>query len=69
MSELDTSARTAGNAAIDALRSALESADFRVRRFTAEAGEAQFLLEQARREVTEIKEALARLQGGESHEG
>jgi len=67
MSELDTEARSTGNAAVQSLRSALETAEFRVRRFSAEGKKAQAYLQQAQCQAAELKEALSRLQGGDGH--
>jgi len=67
MSELDTEARTAGNAAVDALRSALDSAENRIRWAVEVTAVAQRHREAAIREVAGLKQALAVLGGGDGH--
>jgi hypothetical protein len=67
MSELDTEARTAGNAAVDALRSALDSAENRIRWAVEVTAVAQRHREAAIREVADLKQALAVLGGGDGH--
>ena len=69
MTELDADARQRGSAAIAALRNALESAEFRVRRFTQELGEIQGYLGRAQLEASELRQALSTLEGGDCHEG
>jgi len=70
MSELDTEARSAGNAAITALRSALADAESRLQRFNAEFAQAEQQLGKAQIEVVELMEALSRLhRGGDGHGG
>ena len=69
MTELDADARQSGNAALAALRNALESAEFRVRRFTQELIELQGHLGQAQLEASELRQALSTLEGGDCHEG
>jgi len=65
MSELDTEARSAGNAAIHALRDLLGLAENRVRWSAKEIAEAQHRLEAEAQEVADLKQALAKLQGGD----
>jgi len=68
MSELDTEARPAGNAAVDALRKALADAESRLQRFNAEFAQAEEQLGKAQIEVVDLMEALSRLQrGGDGH--
>ena len=68
MSELDTEARSAGNAAIDALRRALDSAESRIKWAVEVTAVAQRHREAAIREVADLKQALAVIGGGDSHE-
>jgi hypothetical protein len=69
MSELDTEARSAGNAAIHTLRSLLDSAENRARWAAEEVAAAQRRLEAEAQEVADLKQALTRLQGGDGHGG
>ena len=69
MSELDTDARTAGNAAIAALRSALDLAESQARWAKEEIAKAQQRLEAAAQEAADFRQALAKLQGGDGHAG
>jgi len=67
MSELDTEARKAGNAAIDALRKALDSAETRINWAVEITAVAQRHREAAIQEVADLKQAMAMLRGGDSH--
>jgi hypothetical protein len=69
MAELDAAARRPGNAAVETLRKALESADFRAKWLSQELAEVQGNLGRAQLEASELRRALAKLEGGESHEG
>jgi len=70
MSELDTEARSAGNAAIDALRKALADAESWLQQLSAEIAQAEEHLEKGQVEVVELMEALSRLhRGGDGHGG
>jgi hypothetical protein len=69
MSELDTEARSAGNAAITALRSALDSAENRIKWAVEVTAVAQRHREAAIREVADLKQALAVLRRGDGHGG
>jgi len=68
MSELDTEVRSAGNAAIDALRRALDSAENRIKWAVEITAVAQRHREAAIREVADLKQALAVIGGGDRHE-
>ena len=71
MSEHDTEARSAGNAAIDALRKALDSAESRIKWAVEITAVAQRHREAAIREAADLKQAMAVLKarGGDDHEG
>jgi len=71
MSERDIKARSAGNAAIDALRKALDSAESRIKWAVEITAVAQRHREAAIREAADLKQALAVLKarGGDDHEG
>ena len=65
MTELDADPLQPGSAAIDALRNALEDAEFGVKRFTQELGEVQGYLGRAQLEASELRQALSTLEGGD----
>ena len=67
MSELDTEARKAGNAAIDALRKALDSAETRINWAVEITAVAQRHREAAIQEVADLKQAMAVLRRGDGH--
>ena len=71
MSERKKDARQAGNAAIDALRKALDSAETRIKWAIEVTAVAQRHREASVREVVELKQAMAVLKarGGDNHEG
>jgi predicted nucleic acid-binding Zn-ribbon protein len=76
MSELDTEARSAGNAAIAALRKALVDAETRLEWFSEEFIQAKEQLGRAQVDVLQLEEAIAELRrkevnqtGGDGHEG
>ena len=69
MSELDKEARSAGNAATDALRKALDSAESRIQWAVEITAVAQRHREAAIQEVADLKKAMAVLRGGDGHEG
>ena len=75
MSELDTEARSAGNAAIAALRKALVDAETRLEWFSEEFIQAEEQLGRAQVDVLQLEEAIAELhrkevnqKGGDGHE-
>ena len=67
MSELDIEARSAGSAAIDALRKALDSAETRIKWAVEITAVAQRHREAAIQEVADLKQAMAVLGGGDGH--
>jgi len=67
MSERKKEARKAGNAAIDALRKALDSAETRIKWAVEITAVAQRHREAAIREVADLKQVLAVLGGGDNH--
>ena len=69
MTEFDADARRPGNAAVETLRKALESIDFRAKWLSEELAEVQGNLGRAQLEASELRRALVKLEGGESHEG
>ena len=69
MSEREIYARQAGQAAVSLLRSALDTAEFRVKDFTSELNRIQACLEKARIEAAELRQALSILEGGDNHGG
>jgi prefoldin subunit 5 len=67
MSELDTEARSAGNAAIVVLQVNLKTLQSRLHQLAAELAEVQGYVGEAQLEAAELRQLLERRQGGDSH--